>query len=77
MKFDHYRLVERSDKTITLCPNIPELRDDQNDIRDVGKTIKMALRTETEHIPSSSEIKRIKLSALFVIGAFVYSRIFQ
>jgi hypothetical protein len=27
-----------------LCPNTPELRDDQNDIKDVGKTVKMAFR---------------------------------
>jgi hypothetical protein len=63
MKSDRHRLVERSGgiegKPITLCPNTPELRDDQNDIKDVEKTIKMTLRTEMEHIPSSSGIKRI------------------
>jgi hypothetical protein len=48
MKSDHHCLVERSGgiegKAITLCPNTPELRDDQNDIKDVGKTVKMAFR---------------------------------
>jgi hypothetical protein len=52
-----------------------ELRDDQNDGKNVGKTIKMAFRAEMEDIPSSSGVKRIHLSTLFVIGAFVYSRI--
>jgi hypothetical protein len=50
-------------KLITLCPNTFELRDDQNYIKDVGKTIKMALRPEIEHIPSSSRIKHITLSS--------------
>jgi hypothetical protein len=41
-------MVERSREIeynpITLSPNTPELRGDQNDIKDVGKTINMALR---------------------------------
>jgi hypothetical protein len=45
MKFDLHRLVERSGgieaRPITLCLNTPELRDDQNDMKDVGKRIKM------------------------------------
>jgi hypothetical protein len=48
MMSDRHRLVERSreieGKPITLCPNTPELRDDQNDIKNVGETIKMTLR---------------------------------
>jgi hypothetical protein len=79
MKSDHHRRVKRSGgiggKPITLCPNRPKLRDDQNDIKDVGKMIKMALRAEMEGIPSSSGIKCTKLSTLFVVGAFIYSRI--
>jgi hypothetical protein len=48
MKSDRHRLLERSGgiegKPIALCPNTSELRDDQNDIKDAGKTSKITLR---------------------------------